>query len=396
MVGLHLPTLLFVTAVVTAFAGGLMLLAQGPRRDTSAIGVWGAALLLGAGGFVLVAAGQGRPWVSEGLGTAMFLAGTALSWAAARMFAERAPRRWLVAAGPVAWLALLPWQGPEAQEAGTRLALSCAIGTAYTLATASELWRTGGERLPSRPAALALLLAHALIYAARGTDALLVPDAGRWAQDVQAALLIESLLHSVGIAFILLSLVKERVEVRTSEQLRALALQDGLTGIGNRRQFDEQLAAVVGRARRGRTPVALLMIDVDHFKLFNDTFGHQRGDACLRTVAHTLAGLTRRPGDLVTRYGGEEFAVLLADCGPRLAAEVAERLCQAVAALRVPHPAPPGCVTVSIGVAWLQPGRDGEGAEGLVAAADQALYTAKAGGRNRVCAAGRPEVAVAA
>ena len=391
---LHVPTLLFVTAVVTAFAGGLMLLAQGPRRDAGAIGIWGAALLLGAMGFVLVAAGQGVPWVSDGLGTALFLAGTSVSWAAARVFAERPVRRWWAAAGPAAWLALVPLQGTPLLGRDGWLALSCAIGVACTLATASELWRIRGERLPSRPAVLALLLGHAAIYAARGADALLGHDAGRWASEVQAALLLESLLHTVGVAFLLLSLVKERVELRTCQQLRALALQDGLTGVGNRRQFDEQLAVEVARARRSRTPLALLMVDVDHFKPFNDAFGHQQGDACLRAVALALAGQTRRPRDLVTRYGGEEFAVLLADTGLREAGEVAARLCTAVAALGIAHTAPPGCVTVSIGVAALQSPRDG--AEALVAAADRALYQAKAGGRNRVRLSRRAEVAAAA
>jgi len=165
-------------------------------------------------------------------------------------------------------------------------------------------------------------------------------------------------------------------------------LQDGLTGIGNRRHFDGQLAAEMRRARRGRVPVALLMMDVDHFKLLNDTFGHPWGDACLRTIAETLAGSVKRPGDVVARYGGEEFAALLPGTGLAGAADVAETLRAAVMALGLRHCTPGKVVTVSIGVAALEPGREEDAAALLVQAADRALYAAKSSGRNRVATDG--------
>ncbi len=389
---LHPPTLLAVTALVIAFSGLLLIFLQGPHRDSAAMGVWGTAMLLAALGFVLAAAGPGLLWVSDGLAAGMYVAGTAVSWTAARVFAERPPRPWLAAAGPVGWLLLVPVQlaSPPVQpgEAAHWLSLACVVGAAYTLATAAELWRYRDEPLPSRPAALVLLVVHATVYASRGADSVLGYGAEPWLGPVGAALLIEGLLHTIGMAFILLSMVKERVELRTSKQLRALALQDGLTGIGNRRHFDGQLAAEMRRARRGRVPVALLMMDVDHFKLLNDTFGHPWGDACLRTIAETLAGSVKRPGDVVARYGGEEFAALLPGTGLAGAADVAETLRAAVMALGLRHCTPGKVVTVSIGVAALEPGREEDAAALLVQAADRALYAAKSSGRNRVATDG--------
>ena len=310
------------------------------------------------------------------------------------MFAERSPRPWLTCAGPVLWLATLPAVSAYPGQSCYWLAGACFMGAGYILATVWELWRTHGEELPSRTAALILLLAHAGVYAARGADALLAgsPPAG-WAGTIRIALLLEGLLHTTGMAFILLSMVKERGELRTSQQLRALALQDGLTGIGNRRHFDECLAAEVRRARRMRSQVALLMIDVDHFKAFNDRFGHPQGDACLRNVAGAIAALATRPGDLVARYGGEEFAVLLPDTDLAGAVALGEAIRVAVAGLHRGHCTPGNLVTISVGGAALRPGREDDAGAALVQAADAALYEAKVGGRNRVCRAGAVAIA---
>ena len=232
---LHAPTVLFVTALVVAFSGGLMMFAKGRRREADAIGVWAAAMLLAAMGFVLAGVGQGVAWLSDGVGTAVFLAATSVSWAAARVFAERPRRPWLTCAGPVLWLATLPVLSAYPGQACYWLAGACFVGTGYILATARELWRTRTEELPSRTAALILLLGHAAVYAARGADALAGAPPADWAGTIAIAMLLEGLLHTIGMAFVLLAMVKERVELRTSQQLRALALQDGLTGIGNRR-----------------------------------------------------------------------------------------------------------------------------------------------------------------
>jgi diguanylate cyclase (GGDEF)-like protein len=167
--------------------------------------------------------------------------------------------------------------------------------------------------------------------------------------------------------------------------LEKLATTDGLTGITNRRGFDQACASEWLRARRTRTFISLLLLDLDHFKLLNDSQGHLVGDDCLRRVAACLQENVNRPADLVARFGGEEFAVLLADmAGPEGAAVVAERLRLAVQALALPHPASPfGVVTVSGGVVAMLP--DTLEPTRLLREADRALYAAKAGGRNRIC-----------
>lgn len=372
--------MLFVTALVVAFSGGLLIFAQGKERSTGAMGVWGVAMLVGALGLGLVGLGQGLPWMSEGLGNATALAAAAMSWTAARIFVGRRPHLWLAAAGPALWLATIPVQ----TQSDLWTAVACSIGAAYTLATAAELWRAREEYLPSRMAAVVLLLAHAIVYAGRAVGAVVDGDMGSWAASIMIGLTLESLLQTVGMAFLLLAMMKERVELRSSEQLRTLALLDSLTGVGNRRHFDTQLELEVRRARRVGVPVALLMVDVDQFKSFNDAFGHQEGDRCLCAVAKTIAALVRRPRDLTARYGGEEFAVLLPEIDLAGAVELAEALRVGVRALGFKHAAGFGVVTISIGAAAVLPQRQGASGEALVQAADRALYEAKEAGRDRV------------
>lgn len=189
-----------------------------------------------------------------------------------------------------------------------------------------------------------------------------------------------------------------RARVRThltlkhqADLLRQLAFIDGLTGVHNRRCFDERLTAEWLRAAREQGPLGLLMVDVDAFKRYNDRHGHQRGDDCLRTVAQCLAGALVRPGDLLARFGGEEFACLLPDTDGTGALDVALRLERAVRLLALPHADSPfGVVTVSIGAASLRPTLQ-EPPAMLVATADGQLYRAKQGGRGRVAAAGMPD-----
>lgn len=168
-------------------------------------------------------------------------------------------------------------------------------------------------------------------------------------------------------------------------ELRRLSNSDGLTGIANRRLFEEFLAQEWQRAVRQRQALVLIMIDVDHFKYYNDTYGHQAGDDCLRRLADVLRANVKRTTDLVARYGGEEFVAVLPDTGADGAAEVAERLRIAVAALAIPHAASPvsGVVTVSLGAAAMLPA-PGVSPAAIVAMADQAMYQAKQQGRNRV------------
>lgn len=170
--------------------------------------------------------------------------------------------------------------------------------------------------------------------------------------------------------------------------LEKLSVQDGLTGITNRRGLDERLMIEWKQALRDKASIALLMIDVDNFKSFNDTYGHPEGDVCLKQVAQAIERQVFRPSDLVARYGGEEFAVVLPSISRDGAWMVADRIRDGVAALNLPHQGnmDMGRVTVSIGMAFMTPERP-EQLSDLMELADKALYEAKSTGRNRVCMA---------
>lgn len=173
---------------------------------------------------------------------------------------------------------------------------------------------------------------------------------------------------------------------RQTEVLKRLVFIDALTHAFNRRYFDERLAEAWGRAQRTGRPLGLILIDVDYFKQFNDVNGHQRGDDALRQVAQALKGTILRPGDVVCRYGGEEFACLLPDTDLDGALQVAQRMKLAVRDLAIGHPASAVAevLTISAGVAVRTPTSGGDAAA-LLALADAQLYRAKAEGRARVC-----------
>lgn len=168
------------------------------------------------------------------------------------------------------------------------------------------------------------------------------------------------------------------------EALQNLAARDGLTGIANRRAFDDRIQLEWLRAQREGLSLSLALIDVDFFKRYNDGYGHQQGDECLRQVASTIASSLFRPGDLAARYGGEEFAVIMPGTKDNGTHAVGERVCERIRELALRHEfsdvAP--YVTVSVGAATMIPEQD-QSFAALVAAADQALYAAKHSGRNR-------------
>jgi diguanylate cyclase (GGDEF)-like protein len=164
----------------------------------------------------------------------------------------------------------------------------------------------------------------------------------------------------------------------------ALATLDYATGLANRFNFDRKLAFEWQSAALQQNSVALMMVDIDHFKLYNDHYGHLAGDDCLRRIANILADASLRSSDLVARYGGEEFAVILPRVSVQGAITLAERVRQLVADAQISHmPYTPGIVTVSIGVAALMPSTIGDETN-LIQFADRALYSAKRAGRNRV------------
>ncbi|MEI6389104.1 MAG: diguanylate cyclase [Spirochaetota bacterium] len=167
--------------------------------------------------------------------------------------------------------------------------------------------------------------------------------------------------------------------------LSLLSSQDGLTGLSNRRRFDEFLGAEWLRARREGWQISLLIGDIDHFKLFNDHYGHQGGDDCLKQVAGVIGKAAQRPTDLAARYGEEEFALVLAQTPLEGALVAAREIAAKLAAMRLPHAESPTapCVTLSMGIACMTPTAAIDSGE-LIKQADLALYAAKRNGRNRV------------
>lgn len=201
------------------------------------------------------------------------------------------------------------------------------------------------------------------------------------------ALVFGSLMLLFGLAFVGLSFMfagQLTQRLSAEHELRRLARTDGLTGLVNRRTLDEILALEWRRARRSGHLLSILFIDIDHFKAYNDHYGHQLGDQALIAVGRAITSQIHRPADLVARYGGEEFVVVLPDTALDSAALLAERIGATVAALAMPHVCSDHrVVTVSIGVAGQELGR-WDDPTALLKAADDALYRAKADGRNRV------------
>jgi diguanylate cyclase (GGDEF)-like protein len=211
-----------------------------------------------------------------------------------------------------------------------------------------------------------------------------------WAADLESRQLVYSVMvlalaNMVG-AVVAYNLEKaNRVSFLEAKLLGEMVARDGLTGIYNRRMFEERLAELWDQALREQVPIAMLLIDIDHFKLFNDCYGHQAGDETLCRVALTLDRFARRPLDFTARYGGEEFATVLYDVDRVFVDDIAQRMRVEVETLAIPHERSTAAplLTVSVGAACVRPVA-GRHREGLIQLADEALYTAKHQGRNRV------------
>jgi diguanylate cyclase (GGDEF)-like protein/PAS domain S-box-containing protein len=199
----------------------------------------------------------------------------------------------------------------------------------------------------------------------------------------------------------LLNLVRDIAERKQAEQrlqdaynaVEALAVTDALTGLANRRRFDQCLTTEWRRSMRERTPLSVLMIDADLFKKYNDTYGHPRGDSCLKQIAEAALDVVSRPGDLVARFGGEEFTVVLPNTDNEGAYRVGKEICESMRNRRLPHSGNPfGIMTISVGCATMVP-KLGQHAPDLLEMADQALYQAKHNGRNQVSNGNAPAAA---
>ncbi len=227
--------------------------------------------------------------------------------------------------------------------------------------------------------ALAANVIVTLVYLAAGT-ALQVP--GReFGYDALAIVAVNLFCASV----VYMHEKTSRMRFLEAALLREMVARDGLTGIHNRRMFDQHIQRVWHQAVRESQRVAVLLVDIDCFKDYNDRYGHQAGDECLRAVAVSLSQCARRPLDFVARYGGEEFAVILYEASREYVAEVLTRIQRSIAELNIPHEASrvASRLTVSIGAAFILPSAT-RTHEGLIQLADEGLYSAKEQGRNRV------------
>ncbi len=370
---LDLQTLIVASALGVAFAGITLVVGQWRGQRSNALMLWGSAMILSAMGLMILVTHVLSTGPKVALGDAVLVLGAGLSWAGARVFGGRHVPIMGLAAGPAILLTAAALQGVEVLH----LVLTVSFVGAYSAAAAQEIWRDRAERLASRKLAVALATIHAALQFSRAALMGLAPGVfSTHAHSLYVAIFLEALLYAIGMSNALLSMMREQAEYRSTLRLRDMAMMDQLTGLGNRRRFDEALAQVSAR----REPLAMLMVDVDYFKLYNDTYGHLPGDDCLRAVAGAIAHVTRRPEQIATRFGGEEFAILLRRTDEIDAVQVAARIHAAVAALAITHAKSPyGVLTVSIGVAAVT---STQARDGLLRAADWALYVAKAEGRN--------------
>lgn len=200
---------------------------------------------------------------------------------------------------------------------------------------------------------------------------------------------LESLAWSIGFAIVGILIINHIGYILNMYyKVRELSYKDSLTSLSNRRHFEERLDRLWKQSIRLSKPVSIIMADIDNFKAYNDTYGHQKGDECLRLVAHTLNATLKRPLDMIARYGGEEFIVALPDTTLNGATHIAECMREKIESLKIMHEASKtnDVVTISLGVASVMPAQNSNYTS-LILAADKALYNAKESGRNRVITA---------
>jgi len=307
--------------------------------------------------------------------------GIGCTWMACRVIRGQRALPWVLLIPGAIWLGLSCIPGFLAQTE-LRLAAANLIAAILFGLALRELWHIDEGNLVARWWVFGILAAQGLGCLMRGVAALLWPVPGQTDLELIQGFTLMA-LSAMGfmllMSFGMIALVKERSDRRYKQA----AVMDALTGLGNRRHLNESLVQAVQEARRRRKPLAVVMIDADSFKAYNDLYGHPQGDVCLRAIAGALRGGLIRRDDLVLRYGGEEFVVLLPDTDATAAVRIAERLRLAVWGLGLRHGGrEEGVVTISLGVAALDPAqKTGSGPE-LLEAADQALYRAKRLGRN--------------
>ena len=369
-------TLFLLTIDVEAILGLLLLLVWVQSTRVHAVAWWASAHLLRAVSVMLYGLyGSVPDLLSIDLPNVLLFSSFGVTWNGARVFNGRDALPGSLIAGAGVWLLASQWPGFEAGSE-VRGQLSALIIATYTWLTAYEFWRARREPLVSRWPAIVLFFTDGAMFLLRtplnallhGKDADTILSSA-WL----SVLSLEAFLMTIATAFILLAMSKERTELRH----KTAAMTDPLTGLLNRRAFLQDAETLLQQQVARDRPIAVLLIDLDHFKSINDRFGHAVGDKVLQIFAKTTrAGL--RQADLVGRLGGEEFTVVLADN----AYLVADRLRRAFAAAAAMVDGEMIHATASIGVSVIVDPR--QDLAKLITLADQALYLAKARGRNRV------------
>jgi len=376
----EINTLFLLTIDVEAILGLLLLLVWVQNTRVVAVAWWASAYLVSATSVMLYGLyGSVPDLISIDLSNVMLFSSFGVTWNGARVFNGRKPLPGSLTAGAVLWLLASQWPGFEV-GAEMRGQLSSMIIATYTWLTAYEFWCGRSEPLVSRWPAIALFATHGAMFLLRTPINTLLHDrdadhflASAWLN----VLSLEAFLMTIATAFILLAMSKERTELRH----KTAAMTDPLTGLPNRRAFLQDAEALLQRQIDRDRPIGVLLIDLDHFKSINDRFGHAVGDRVLQIFA-TTAQANLRQSDLVGRLGGEEFTVVLADASIDNAYLVADRLRNAFAAAAAVVDDQVLHATASIGVSVIvDPAQD---LARLITLADQALYLAKARGRNRV------------
>ncbi len=376
---LDVNTLFLVTIYVEAMLGLLLLFAWVQNSAITAVAWWGSAHLLRAASVVLFGMfGSVPDWISIDLSNAILFTAFAVTWTGARVFDGRPPSIIGLFGGAALWLVVC--RVPAiAHSLEARILISSFIIAGYTWMAAYEFWRGRSEPLVSRWPAIFMLFAHGSLFLLRTPLSTVLP----WVPETQVfdsvwltVLSFEALLFTIAIAFILLAMAKERTELLH----KTAAMVDPLTGIPNRRAFLEGGAQLARRIDADPKPAAVLLVDLDHFKSINDSFGHALGDRVLQVFAET-ANSNIGPYDLIGRLGGEEFAIALYDVDAERAMDIAETVRIAFADIAAEVDGHHVLATCSIGVSVSEEGP--LDISSLLAQADQALYAAKERGRNR-------------
>ena len=373
-------TLFLLTIDVEAILGLLLLLVWVQNTRVHAVAWWASAHLMRATSVMLYGLyGSVPDLLSIDLSNVILFSSFGVTWNGARVFNGRAALPGSLIAGAGVWLVVSQWPGFE-PGSEVRGQLSAMIIAGYTWLTAYEFWRARNEPLVSRWPAIVLFVAHGAMFLLRTPlNALLH---GKEADNILSSawisvLSLEAFLMTIATAFMLLAMSKERTELRH----KTAAMIDPLTGLLNRRALLQDAEALLQQQIARDRPIAVLLIDLDHFKSINDRVGHAAGDKVLQIFAKT-ARASLRQADLVGRLGGEEFTVVLADASMDNAYLVADRVRKAFAAAAAVVDGEPLYATASVGVSVIVDPR--QDLTKLITLADQALYLAKARGRNRV------------